>query len=65
MATSSGTCRPLVDALQPQASSLVSANDARIRDAARSAPTPSDECAAPILNLCLQCSAWDGKGQQL
>ncbi len=61
MATSSGTCRPLVDALQPQASSLVSANDARIRDAARSAPTPSDECAAPHSNIFLQSLGRQGE----
>jgi len=48
MATSSGTCRPLVDALQPQAGELVSAGDDRIRQAARSAPTPTDACASAL-----------------
>ena len=45
MATRGGSCRPLIDSLQSQAGDLQYASDSGIRDAARSAPTPSDSCA--------------------
>ncbi|KAK9838488.1 hypothetical protein WJX81_002562 [Elliptochloris bilobata] len=59
MATNSGTCRTLIDSLQGQVNGLVSASDSRIRDAARSAPTPSDACCSDMRTFVEQGCACD------
>ena len=58
MATRGGSCRPLIDSLQSQASSLAYASDSGIRDAAHSAPTPSDSCAflMPFILILFFCT---------